>query len=707
MKRFIVTATIIGLSFMSCQQSPILEQPKVLGAFELNFDLETKTARLASQVQTRAVVNPSQLSVIAAGPLQVITDTARNVDYISATFNISNIGISIQDLTFIAYKKTNNVGETAFRRSFGGGLANNISDSYAESIQPVNTPISLNPFVTNNSLADLQLFKESEISNLQAELQLSGTLSATEYLFPYGFVARRDNTSRLISLSGKITVALKLPRLNGVNNSNLLNSMSLIAVSEPLGVNRFRVSESYEERHGTSSVATRASNFGISASNIAYNSAATLSSGTSVNGVRTAGSKTAVKRINGEKALTFGSNLYDSARGVATDKDGNVYITGETLGTLDLAQPNPEMTGITSDLIVAKYNSSGVKQWTQQLGTNRNESGEAIGVDIDGNVYVAGYTDTDLDGIGGQDHQGRRDVILVKYNSSGVKQWMRQTGTLQDDSAKDITFDSSGNIYFMEVWGSALGGNGASAVIQKYSNTGSHIWTRVFNSSSSQFYGQSIAFDPNGFIYVVINTPQTIVGNPNSGMRDIILAKYNLDGAIQWYQQFGTASLDLGYGVAADSNGNAYITGHSQGDMDLTGPQTNAGGSDVFLTKFNSSGTRQWTQQFGNSNGNGTSDIAIDASNNLFVTGITNNLFELNTAGPDYGFLAKYNSNGTKLWTNVITPSTFYFAKLALDPNGHIYVSGTTTEGFAGATSTLGNADLLLLRFDALQNIYN
>jgi hypothetical protein len=117
MKRFIVTATIIGLSFMSCQQSPILEQPKVLGAFELNFDLETKTARLASQVQTRAVVNPSQLSVIAAGPLQVITDTARNVDYISATFNISNIGISIQDLTFIAYKKTNNVGETAFRRS--------------------------------------------------------------------------------------------------------------------------------------------------------------------------------------------------------------------------------------------------------------------------------------------------------------------------------------------------------------------------------------------------------------------------------------------------------------------------------------------------------------------------------------------------------------------------------------------------------------
>ncbi len=483
--------------------------------------------------------------------------------------------------------------------------------------------------------------------------------------------------------------------------------MSLIAVSEPLGVNRFRVSESYEERHGTSSANTRADNFGISRSNIAFNSAATLSSGSSINGVRTAGSKTAVKRINGEKALTLGSNLYDSARGVATDKDGNVYMTGDTLGTLDIAQPNPEMTGITSDLIVAKYNSSGVKQWTQQLGTNRNEGGEAIGVDIDGNVYVAGYTDTDLDGTGGQDHQGRRDVILVKYNSSGVKQWMRQTGTLQDDSAKDITFDSSGNIYFMEVWGSALGGNGASAVIQKYSNTGSHAWTRVFNSSSSQFFGQSIAFDPTGFIYVVINTPQTIVGNPNSGMRDIILAKYNLDGVIQWYQQFGTASSDSASGVVVDSSGSAYITGGSLGDMDLTGPQTNAGGSDVFLTKFNSSGTRQWTQQFGNSNGNGTSDIAIDASNNLFITGITNNLFELNTAGPDYGFLAKYNSNGTKLWTNVITPSTFYFAKLALDPNGHIYVSGTTTEGFAGTTSTLGNADLLLLRFDALQNIYN
>ena len=89
-------------------------------------------------------------------------------------------------------------------------------------------------------------------------------------------------------------------------------------------------------------------------------------------------------------------------------------MTGYTYGDLD---GNTSSGG--QDIILVKYNSSGTKQWTKQLGTSSNDVGNGVTTDSSDNIYVTGYTEGDLDG---NTNLGQKDIFLVKYNSDGVKQ---------------------------------------------------------------------------------------------------------------------------------------------------------------------------------------------------------------------------------------------------------------------------------------------
>jgi hypothetical protein len=93
-------------------------------------------------------------------------------------------------------------------------------------------------------------------------------------------------------------------------------------------------------------------------------------------------------------------------------------------------------------------------------------------------------------------------------------------------------------------------------------------------------------------IYVTGMTGGDLDGNTNSGGSDIFLVKYNSSGTKQWTKQLGTSSKDWGYDVTTDSSGNIYVTGETGGSLDGN-TNTNSGGQDIFLIKYDSSGTKQ------------------------------------------------------------------------------------------------------------------
>ena len=113
----------------------------------------------------------------------------------------------------------------------------------------------------------------------------------------------------------------------------------------------------------------------------------------------------------------------DRAYGIATDSSGNVYVTGYANGGLDgntyVGGDMYCMPHIIGDLFVVKYGSSGVKQWTKQLGTSSCDLAKGISTDSSGNVYVTGFT---VGGLDGNVSAGGTDIFVVKYDENGNKQ---------------------------------------------------------------------------------------------------------------------------------------------------------------------------------------------------------------------------------------------------------------------------------------------
>jgi hypothetical protein len=222
----------------------------------------------------------------------------------------------------------------------------------------------------------------------------------------------------------------------------------------------------------------------------------------------------------------FGTSSDDNATGVATDSSGNVYVTGGTEGGLDGTNAG------SGDLYVVKYNSSSTKQWTKQLGTSSLDFAEGVATDSSGNVYVTGDTEGGLDG---NSSTGGNDLFVVKYNSSGTKQWTKQLGTSSDDYASGVATDSSANVYVTGYTRGGLDGTnagGSDLFLVKYNSSGTKQWTKQLGTSSSD-YAYGIATDSSGNVYVTGYTGGGLDGNTSAGSNDLFVVKYNSDGVLQ------------------------------------------------------------------------------------------------------------------------------------------------------------------------------
>jgi hypothetical protein len=648
MKRFLLSLPILAIAFMACQQTSF-NQPKPVAAFEVTFDLDGKTAQVnASRVQPLGSLTPTQLSFTAPSSIGYLADATRNVNYLSATFQVNNLtGGAFEDLTLVAQYKTGNASDTALKAivDFNGvPLTPTQLEFFARAVQPVNMPSSISPnFVVNDNVADVQYFNETELTSLESAATTSNELQAGEYLFPYGFIARSSSTSRSIGAgnnAGTVTVAMKLPNNNEPSSGSPRRfTMTFLAFDEPLGTGVKRMTESYEERRGTSSAATRGTGFSIPSTNIARNTVTSVASSVLVPGVRTAGSQTNLKRMLGERAWQFGTSGVESPRGVTVDSSGNAYITGYTEGTL---------AGNTSagsyDAFIAKYDLSGNQIWVKQFGTSLFDVSSGVAVDSSSNAYITGYT---LGTFAGNTSAGGNDVFVAKYDSSGNQIWVKQFGTTSSDFGNGIAVDSSGNTYITGGTSDTFSGNtnagNYDVFVAKYDSSGNQVWVKQFGTSSSDF-GSGIAVDSSGNAYIAGQTNGTFAGNTNAGSADMFIAKYDSSGNQVWVKQFGTSSGDFGSGIAVDASGNTYTTGYTEGAL---AGNISAGSADMFIAKYDTSGNQVWVKQFGTSSSDFGSGIVVDSSGNAYIAGQTNGTFAGNTnAGGNDAFLVRFDLLG-------------------------------------------------------------
>ena len=334
--------------------------------------------------------------------------------------------------------------------------------------------------------------------------------------------------------------------------------------------------------------------------------------------------------------------------------------------------PDSEAELEYSATFVIKYNSLGAKQWTKLLASSNGTAGKDITTDSSGNVYITGTTAGNLDG---EKNSGGHDSFIVKYNSDGTKQWTKLLGTNDWDNGSGISTDSSGNFYITGFTNGNLDREAnlgkPDAFVVKYNSDGAKQWTKLLGTGNPD-EGKGITTDSSGNVYITGFTNGNLDGVKSPGNSDAFVVKYNSDGIKQWTKLLGTSNWDYGSGISTDSSGNVYITGETEGNLD---GETNLGQSDAFVVKINPDGAKQWTKLFGTSDPDYVRSSTTDSSGNVYIAAVTD---AKNGSATLDSFLVKYNSDGTKQWTKFLDPCDYGKGiDIATDSSGNVFITGT------------------------------
>jgi hypothetical protein len=270
--------------------------------------------------------------------------------------------------------------------------------------------------------------------------------------------------------------------------------------------------------------------------------------------------------------------------------------------------------------------------------------------------------------------------------------WPLQYGTSGSDFASGIASPPVSGIYVAGYTDGDLGGYinaGANDfMVVRYDGAGNERWL-ITGGTAEIDRAQGVVSDSLGNVYVVGETRGDLAGTGNGGANDLFVAKYAEDGTLQWIRQLGSAGEEIAYGAAADGTDNVYVTGATGGSLD---GNTASGGFDAFLAKYDTDGNRLWTRQLGSLWHDRGQAVATDPSGNVFVVGCTAGALGTNVnQGENDAFVAKYDENGVVLWIRQLgTPSGDNAFGAATDSSGNIFVVGDTRDSLPGNTSAGG-----------------
>lgn len=330
------------------------------------------------------------------------------------------------------------------------------------------------------------------------------------------------------------------------------------------------------------------------------------------------------------------SNGSDCASAIAVDAAGNVYVTGHSV-----------VSGTASDYVTVKYDSLGIEQWVARYNGTGNDEDRArsIAINNTGDIYITGWSV----GIG-----TGYDYATVKYNSSGVEQWVvRYNGPMNDhDFAHALDLDNTGGIH---ITGCSMGdGTASDYVTIKYNSSGTEMWVAQYNGTANAYENAyAIAVDAAHDVYVTGRSPG--LGTED----DYATVKYDSFGVEQWVARYNGPSneWDEARAIATDTAGNVYVTGYSMGS---------GTGYDYATVKYNSPGVEQWVARYnGPGNGfDGARAITVDNIGYIYVTGASaGSDSEMDFAtikyAADYGIQENRQSTHLQKPRFLITPTIF------------------------------------------------
>ncbi|MEM6559853.1 MAG: SBBP repeat-containing protein [Myxococcota bacterium] len=333
-----------------------------------------------------------------------------------------------------------------------------------------------------------------------------------------------------------------------------------------------------------------------------------------------------IERTWSTVATLIGPTQEDEIDGLAIDGELNVYLSGKFEQTLQIADTVLESAG-AADIMVAKYNRDGLIVWIRQFGSTGEDNIFDVATDANGNIYLSGSFSGTVEfgtftlSTTGDDDQ---DALLMKLSPDGSVLWARQAGSANSDGGSEISVSLLGPIVAGVQSNGALSigsfdferqGQSDSYLVSLSPLDGTVLWARAIPSTVFS-RTKCLSVDAGGNIYnggdfagrMEYPEPATtlVASDP-----DAFLTKWSPAGRFEWAIRWGGDGEDICEGVVSTRE-RVYAAGYFADTVDVAPTLVASKARDQFVLGISSSGAVEWSAQVMSNADLQGSEIALD-----------------------------------------------------------------------------------------------
>ena len=319
-----------------------------------------------------------------------------------------------------------------------------------------------------------------------------------------------------------------------------------------------------------------------------------------------------------------------------------------------------------NSIIPSRFKTS----WSHQFGTIGDDSGIAISVDTNDNIYLIGNTSADKSG-------EKTDLFLAKFVKKGYQRWIIQTGFERPVSSLILRI-AKDNTILLSAFSNEIGNS--ALIISNYSFNGKKIFTKtiLLNGDSK---GNGLTFDKESNLYVTNSSPFDIL---KIGKNGEIIRGHDLEKGLEIFA------------LTTDSSNNLYIAGSMNKSLD---GKLSKGGRDIFLIKISERGLKIWSRTYGSIHDESVTSMSIKSNKAIAIVGyVTQQKKNVDIKKYKDAFIAKYNTKGELIWTHIFKGEKTEECTVSLwTSDGELIVGGYTESSLAEKSN--GKEDAFVARF--------